>query len=111
MSRGDASPGTDPATEIGRIRTALRERIDATSLRRVAREIGMTPSGLQKVLDSSSPYQRTLHKLRAWHGRYVAEDYSTAQEVALEELLRKLPVPRRARAREQILAILHGESP
>lgn len=112
MSRADAAAhNARGRVDVGTVCTALEERVDTTSLRAVAREVGMTASGLQKVLEGREPYRRTLQKLRAWYARHLVGDYSTAQEVALETLLRSLPVPRRARARELIVAILHGEDP
>ncbi|MEW5926033.1 MAG: hypothetical protein AB1941_00965 [Gemmatimonadota bacterium] len=112
MSSGDtAAHSARGELNVGTIRTTLQERVDATSLRGVAREVGMTASGLQKVLDGRGSYRSTLQKLRAWHARYLVGDFSTAEEVALEALLRILPGPRRARARELIVAILRGEDP
>lgn len=111
MSPGDKPPKAGPDSELGRIRVALQTRAHATSLRGVAREVGMTPSGLQKVLDGGESYPKTRQKLQAWYRRHEAGDYRTAQDVALEALLRELPEPRRARARVQIRAILRGEDP
>ena len=111
MSPGDTPPRAGPGGDFGQIRAALQARVHATSLRGVAREVGMTPSGLQKVLDGGGSYPKTLQKFRAWYRRHQAGEYRTAQDVALEDLLRELPKPQRARARVQICAILRGEDP
>lgn len=44
-------------------------RIAETSLRQVAKDVRMSPSGLQKVADGAAPYSKTMLKLRAWRAR------------------------------------------
>jgi hypothetical protein len=51
------------------IRTEVRERIERTSLRAVARQIGITASGLLKFAAGSQPYRKTIRKLEAWYVR------------------------------------------
>lgn len=50
-------------------RELARLRIAETSLREVAREIGMSATGLRGFLDGTDPYGKTIEKLRAWVGR------------------------------------------
>lgn len=111
MPGGDTSLGTVSDSDLNQIRPALQERVSATGLRAVAREVGLTASGLQKVLDGSSPFPKTRRKLGIWYSRHLAGDYRTARDVALEELLRQVPTSRRRTAREQILAVLRGVVP
>jgi hypothetical protein len=64
------SRGTDPFT--ARLRSAAAARVEATSLRSVSREIGMSATGLSKFLDGNAPYLPTLNRLRNWYLRYAA---------------------------------------
>lgn len=52
--------------ELRVIREALEAAVARLSLRGVAREVGMTPTGLQGVLDGTHPYGKTWDKLRVW---------------------------------------------
>ncbi len=54
---------------LHRIREAAVMTRASTSLREVARDVGMSPSGLSKFLDGAQPYSRTFNKLRAWYVR------------------------------------------
>jgi hypothetical protein len=59
---------TGPARlSIATIREAIRKRVDETSLREVADEVGMSFSGLRSFLDGSSPQPGTREKLVRWH--------------------------------------------
>jgi hypothetical protein len=79
----DVSSTHDPkSTSIRHIREVATARVQATSLRRVAREIGMSPTGLRKFLDGTEPYTPTLHRLRVWYVRFAA---TPAGEVTREE--------------------------
>ena len=55
------------ATPVGALRQALRAEVQATSLRGVARVVGMSPTGLQKFLDGGHPYSATRRKLERWY--------------------------------------------
>jgi hypothetical protein len=61
------------AASIRHIREVLCARVNATSLRRVAREVGMSPTGLRKFLDGTDPYSPTVHRLRVWYLKFAAE--------------------------------------
>jgi hypothetical protein len=54
------------------LRGILIERVEVTSLRRVARELGMSPTGLKKFLLGTSPYSPTLRRLRHWYLHHSA---------------------------------------
>lgn len=79
---------------IRHMRRVATERAENTSLRSVAREIGMSPSGLKKFLDGAAPYRPTLRRLRRWFVQYgsmrtgevQAEDASAALAVLLHDL-------------------------
>lgn len=90
-----AAKGTDLRSSVVRhLRNAAIARVENTSLRRVAREIGMSPTGLKKFLQGTAPYSPTLHRLRNWYIRSRADeeghvdmaDASAALSVLLHDL-------------------------
>lgn len=97
-----AGTGPDPVATrldahnslIHRMRLAATSRAENTSLRNVAREVGMSPSGLKKFLDGAAPYTPTLRRLRQWYlqygavrlGEVEAADASSALSVLLHDL-------------------------
>ena len=74
--------------------------MENTSLRGVAREIGMSPTGLKKFLQGTAPYSPTLRRLRSWYVQYAAvqggnvglEDATAALNVLVHDLA---PDPRK----------------
>ena len=106
MPRGDAQPGVGTGAELDEIRAELEEALGTSSLRSVARAVGMSPTGLTKLLAGAHPYRQTVTKLRAWRTRRRAGDFSMTDDAALDALLRRIPERRRARVREEIRAIL-----
>jgi hypothetical protein len=81
------------AGEQARIRAALREEIERSTLRAVARCIPMSPTGLQGFLDGTIPYGPTLERLRDWflswrNGAGMAADDA---DQSRRRLLRWLP--------------------
>jgi transcriptional regulator with XRE-family HTH domain len=106
MSGGDALLGAPADTELDRLRAELEEELGRSSLRSVARAVGMSPSGLSKVLAGAQPYRHTLNKLRAWQARRGAGEPSITDKAALETLLRRVPERRRSRVRDEIRIIL-----
>jgi hypothetical protein len=80
-TKGDPVRRTDPFT--ARLRAAAASRVEATSLRSVSREIGMSATGLSKFLDGNAPYLPTLNRLRNWYLRHaVAPAGSLSEEDA-----------------------------
>jgi hypothetical protein len=76
--------------------------VDASSLRRTAREIGMRPTGLRGFLKGAAPYHKTELKLPQWFlrlrgGSEAAEPPATeTAAAALATLVQHLaPAPRR----------------
>ncbi|HLM66057.1 MAG TPA: hypothetical protein VK358_00955 [Longimicrobium sp.] len=55
---------------IKHLRETAAARVENTSLRSVAREIGMSPTGLKKFLLGTAPYSPTLRRLRNWYVQY-----------------------------------------
>lgn len=99
----DQNP-TDPrSTTIRHLREAAAARVENTSLRSVAREIGMSPTGLKKFLQGTAPYSPTVRRLRNWYVQYAAvqagEVHTQDATAALAVLVHDLsPDPRKAAA-------------
>lgn len=70
-SHTDVAPAI-PAIE--EIRTRLAAAVEMSSLRAVARQVGVSHSGLQKTMNGATPYRRTFRKYCSWwfaHGAHV----------------------------------------
>ncbi|HEX6369794.1 MAG TPA: hypothetical protein VF006_12820 [Longimicrobium sp.] len=82
------------------MREAVTERVERTSLRTAAREIGMSPSGLKKFLDGNMPYTKTIHRLRRWYLQHAGDAREELSEeeayAALSVLVHDLPPGTRA---------------
>ena len=63
----------DRRSLVEAIRAAVRLAIEATSLRAVARAVGMSPMGLKHFAAGTHPYSATLRKLTAWYAVHQAE--------------------------------------
>jgi AcrR family transcriptional regulator len=93
------------------IRDALRLEVEATSLRRVAREVGMSPMGVRNFIagSSSTSYSATVRKLNAWYVRHHASRHAfspDAARAALSLLLEKIPEPHRDAIGARLLTVL-----
>lgn len=92
---------------IPQLRTAVIERVERTSLRSAAREIGMSPTGLKKFLDGNMPYTKTLHRLRKWYLQHAADTEGDIGEedaqAALRVLVHDLPDEVRAETIQGLL--------
>lgn len=80
----DEKKVVDPDVTVGFLRDAAASRIERTSLRGVAREIGLSPTGLKKFILGTRPYSPTLRRLRRW---YI---FHYTREVAPESLTYEL---------------------
>jgi hypothetical protein len=78
-----------------RFRSALRQAIARSTLRAVARDVGMSPSGLQKFLDGTNPYGKTRERLRMWYFREAGFSGYAVEDAAyiLRRLVGTLPTP------------------
>lgn len=70
--------GRDGGPSIARLREALERWVQKTSLRQAARETGMSPTGLRKVLSGSRVHASTQRKLLMWYVRHVAQNAGAA---------------------------------
>jgi hypothetical protein len=57
---------------VRHLREQAAARVEHTSLRGVAREIGMSPTGLKKFLLGTAPYSPTVRRLRRWYVHHAA---------------------------------------
>lgn len=88
---------------VGQLRQLVRERVEKTSIRAVALEIGMSPSGLHVFLEGSRPHPATVRKISEWSKRDPGPRIPDSRDVdAAVDLLRVYLErhPRSARARK-----------
>jgi hypothetical protein len=87
--------GADGRPFLARVRDLLAGRVRDSSLRQAAREVGVTPTGLQYFLDGGDPQDRTRRKLEGWYlWNEAGLELSGAEEleaIALAVLVRGLP--------------------
>ena len=99
-----------PLSNLERLRETVATRVQATSLRSVARQVGMSPSGLEKFLSGGTPYSRSRQKLQDWWeregSRPRSEVSSEGIEVAVGALVRDLPAEFRAEAVQRLIRAL-----
>ncbi|HEY0020111.1 MAG TPA: hypothetical protein VGC13_27695 [Longimicrobium sp.] len=104
----------DPRTaSIRHVREVAAAHVENTSLRGVAREIGMSPMGLRNFLHGTEPYAPTLRRLRNWYVKYAAtragnvelEDATAALSLLVHDLG---PVPRKQAAVTVLDAVGRG---
>lgn len=72
------------STAVEFLRDAAATRVETTSLRGTAREMGLSPTGLKKFLLGTAPYSPTMKKLRKWYIVYYTKDENTAAPLAQE---------------------------
>lgn len=91
-----------PLSNLERLRETVATRVQATSLRSVARQVGMSPTGLEKFLAGGTPYSRSRQKLQDWAERESTRPTSDVSvegvEVAIGALVRDLPAEHRLEA-------------
>jgi len=83
------------AADLERYRTALGDAIALTSLRAVARGVGMSPTGLTKFLDGSNPYGPTIERVRNWYYGTAGVHQTPPEEIisVLRRFVVTLPEP------------------
>ena len=65
--------GRSRGVSLAVLRQALERWVEKTSLRQAARETGMSPTGLRKVLSGSRVHASTERKLLTWYLRHLAQ--------------------------------------
>lgn len=94
---------------VDALREATRSAVRRTSLRKVARDIGISAPGLALFLDGSVPRETTLHKIREWYFSEAATRTELSEETAravLEMLLEPLPEERRRKVFRKVVAVM-----
>lgn len=79
-------PHTPP--DFDTYRQALRDAIERSTLRSVAEAVGMSPTGLQKLVDGTEPRAKTRERIREWYVQQAGLDSLPPRDAAL--LLRRL---------------------
>jgi hypothetical protein len=99
----------DGAAPLARLREAVERQVSARSLRNAARQVGMSPTGLQKFLAGTTPSVATCRKLERWAFDRAAAGEPVSAEIALavlRVLVDALPPRRHAEALDRLLAVL-----
>ena len=108
-------PAGERRVSVGTLKRAVAGGVSATSLRQVARDVGMSPTGLRKFLSGASPYSATRSKIERWYVRRGRAPDVHSALAALEVLVLDLPPAERIRAMERIVDGLEesraGKSP
>lgn len=94
---------------IETIRATLRRRVSTTSLRGIAREVGMSPTGLSNFLGGTEPHHGTVGKLEEWYLEHAGVDddqTATRAATALRMLTSHLPAERARVAETMILDVI-----
>jgi hypothetical protein len=93
----EANPALSREQLMEEIRSLAGERVERSSLRAVASQLGMSPSGLSKFLGGASPYQKTVGKLEGWYllqqDQDSADGPSAEQAAVAVRLLARLAPP------------------
>lgn len=90
---------------IDRIRREAQLAVEASSLRSVAAEVGLTPMGLRGfVRGESAPQPRTVRKLTFWYARRMGALEPQGEEAARASIVRLAALyPPADRARVELL--------
>ncbi|HYH82354.1 MAG TPA: hypothetical protein VEX86_21360 [Longimicrobium sp.] len=101
-------PSPDRGVRVEAIREAARLATEATSLRAVARAVGMSPVGLKHFLDGRRPYTATLRRLTIWFIAHGAEGGASEEHIraAVGMLLEGLPEAGRERGAQALLEVV-----
>lgn len=97
----------DRRSLVESIRGAARLAIEATSLRAVARDVGMSPMGLKHFVAGTQPYSATYRKLLAWYAVHQADAGGSSVEsvrAGLQLMTNDLPEPSRGEGIAILLA-------
>ena len=104
-------PAGEGRASVDTLRQAASWSVAAASLRQVAREVGMSPSGLQKFLDGAGPYSATRKKLEHWYVRGGSAPDVHSVLTAIGVLVQDLPPAERIQAMDRALVALEQSRP
>jgi len=101
-----------PLGNLERLREQVATRVQATSLRSVARQVGMSPTGLEKFLAGGTPYTRSRQKLQDWAERETGRPSNDLTlegvEIAIGALVRDIPAEHRVDAIARLVRTLRA---
>lgn len=112
MNQEMRTPAEEWQRELSAIRLALGDAVEQGSLRSVARETGMSATGLRALLDGAEPYLKTRDKVRLWMARHVVRRRATDEITAplasglLRTLLGRVPDSRLRLAQARLVSAL-----
>jgi len=93
------------------LRAAIRDAVERSSLRAVAAQVEISPSGVHALLTNDSyPRSKTLNQLREWYIREAQMRPGMTQataNAAINLLLGRLPRQERSRVTSQLVEALH----
>ena len=98
MSNADPSINREVTSEdVERYRSAVRTAVADSTVRDVARAVGMSHGGLHNFLNGSEPHGRTIGLIRAWYIRTAGVERVSATELltVISRLVATLPDQRR----------------
>jgi hypothetical protein len=101
----------DGAAPLARLREAVEQQVAERSLRHAARQVGMSPTGLQKFLSGTAPAESTCRKLERWAFERAASGEPPTAESALAVLrflVGALPPRRHLEALARLLTVLES---
>lgn len=104
-------PSLRLARELELVRGELAAAVARSSLRAVAREVHMSATGLQGVLDGSHPYGKTWDKLRVWYARGDTHERELPPSMIdglLRRLMRGIPDRHWPEAQSRLLVAVEG---
>lgn len=90
---------------VSRLREAVEARVRATSRRRTASEVGLSPRGLYKFLEGATPHPATVRKLEQWYRDHGSSGDPSVLE-ALDVLISYLPQAQRAAGAAELTGLL-----
>jgi hypothetical protein len=99
----------DRRSLVEAIRAAAKLAIEATSLRKVARDVRMSPMGLKHFVGGTQPYSATYRKLIAWYTVHQAEAGGFSVEAArgaMKVMTDGLPEEARAAAAVAVIDVV-----
>ena len=110
ISEMPREPDFSDASAIERLREAVRAMAENRSLRKVAREIGMSASGLKKFLEGAAPYSPTRRRLRRWYVQHSGVQHDHVEfpeaDAALRVLVHDLTPDSRRRTASRMVECL-----
>jgi lambda repressor-like predicted transcriptional regulator len=96
---------------VERLRALVQRDVEGSSLRAVARAVGLSPTGLKKFIRGTWPYAPTYRKLSAWELRRQPGGREREVDAALDVLLMRVYPERKADLRRTFRQMLTENEP